>query len=261
MLRSRLPMLLFGILFQVPMLAQVTPQRDPQAVVLLQQSLNAMGAARALQVQDTLVQASVVTPEQGDASAPVVTIKTKGSDRIRWEGTGSNSATVTIQNRGRLIQFKDGRSVARPSANALHRRIEHLPVLFLGQELARGDVVVAYVGQETIYGRSAHRLRLTRQSTRGSKDLAEKLTKDSELEIFFDAQSLLPVKISYVYFSETDWRRGLPMEVFYNDYQLVDGLLLPFQQRTVFNGRAIYELRLRTFSANVGVADTEFEGR
>jgi hypothetical protein len=220
MRRSLLPILLFGILFQVPVFAQVTPQRDPQAVVLLQQSLNGMGAARALRVQDTLVQASVVTPEQGHASSPVVTIKTKGSDRIRWEGTNSSSATVTIQNRGRLTHFKDGRSVVRPSANALHRRIEHLPVLFLAQELARGDVSVTYVAQEPIEGRSAHRLRLTRQSTRGNKDLDEKLTKDSELEIFLDTQSLLPIKISYVYFSETDWRRGLPMEVFYADYRL-----------------------------------------
>jgi hypothetical protein len=133
-------------------------------------------------------------------------------------------------------------------------------MLLLAHELARSDLSLAYIGLEAVEGHQAHRVRVARVSNLGSP-VDEQITKNSEIDLFVDAQTFLVLKVSYIHLSETDWRRGVPMEIYYDDYRNVDGVLVPFYQRKVFNGTPISEMRITSVAFNVGLADTDFEGR
>jgi hypothetical protein len=69
------------------------------------------------------------------------------------------------------------------------------------------------------------------------------------------------VKVSYLLLSDTDWRRGRPLEVYYSDYRDVGGVAIPFQQKRVFSGTPVAELHLTSVQFNVGLSDSEFVGR
>ena len=83
------------------------PQRDPQAQALLLQALAAMGGAGAASIQDTVVEATSVPP-LGQASPPgTVTIKTKGPNLLRMDGSSAGKTSSTIFASGRELRSTD----------------------------------------------------------------------------------------------------------------------------------------------------------
>ncbi|GEM_PF-3074911 len=229
-------------------------QRDPQAVAILRQSIAAMGGAT-VPLNDTVVQATVSNPSAGSAPRPV-TIKTLGGDRIRWDAGGE----AMVVSGGRGMRLKGGQWTSAPALNARNRRVEHIPALLLMAELVRGEVSVAYLGEEAVDGRTTKQVRVARVAvTTGDYD--RQLTKNSELDLFIDSQTFLLLKLSYTQPLAFDWREGVPMEVFYADYRNVAGLAIPFAQRSVLNGNVISELQIIGIQLNTGLVAAEFEGR
>jgi hypothetical protein len=242
--------------FPVSALAQV----DPNAVPVLQQTLATMGGSGTARVADSVTLATVT--DLGGESGPSVqgTIKTKGATLFRLDTNIGGRSSGVVFNGSRQRVMREGSWRPGPSANARNKRVEHVPVLLLAQELSRADCSVAYVGLEILGGTSAHHLRFTRISKRGD-EYDEKRAKDSELEVFVDARTFVVLKVSYTLLSDTDWRRGVPMEIYYGDYRTVEGMLIPFYQRVLFDGRPTSEIRVTSFAINVGLPDSEFEGR
>jgi len=236
------------------------PARDPQAITLVQNAIAAMGGSGAGQIQDTLTQATTTWLQNPAAPATTTTIKTKGPDKLRVDNGSGSALNSVIHNQGRNLRFAGAAWKQGPSANSFHKRPEHLPVVLLAYELARPDLTADYIGLETIGTQTAHHIRLARVSTMGN-DLDAQQTKNSRLDVFIDPQSFLVLKISYLQFSETDWRLGLPMEIYYSDYRSVAGMLIPFNQRAVFNGNPMFNLSLSSVAFNQGLPDSDFEGR
>lgn len=241
--------------------AQDPPRRDAQALQVLHQSLAAMGGTGADgRVRDTVAQVTVAWPENPGVPPVPTTITTRGADQIRIDSTAEGRTSSVIHSRGRHVRSDGNGWKVAHSANSHFRRIQHLPALLLAQELARADFAATYVGVEKVGSQDAHHIGLSRISARGDA-LDAKFTTDSELEVFIDTSSLAILKLSYTYFSAIDWRIGLPMEIHYTDYRSIGGMLVPFTQRTVFNGNPIYELKLTAVAFNQGIADAVFVGR
>lgn len=239
---------------------QTAPALSPQATVLLIQASSALGASSAASITDTVMQAFVTNSSDPGARPSAVTIKSKGSGMLRWESTISGKQSIVVSNRGTLREYNGTSWRTSPSANAIHQRMIHLPALLIAQENARADLAGSFIADETLNGRTVHHLKLSRISNvRTSLDA--KLTKASEIELFVDAQTGLIAKISMIWLSDTDWRQGVPLEIYYDQYETVNGIKVPFYQRTVFNGQSTTEMRVTSVQCNVGLTDAEFQGR
>jgi hypothetical protein len=234
------------------------PTRDAQAMSVLSNALKALGGSVIGTIQDTVVQATL-TPPEGHAQGPgTATFKTKGA-KIRSDATSGSKSGTSIFNNGREFRSSDHGMLPAHSANADHKRIEHLPALMLAQEIARNDFSAAYIGQETVEGQTVQHIRLFRVSNRNPvADL--QLTKNSELNVFVDTQTSRIVKISFPYVADNDWRQSLPMEIYYDDYRLTNGISVPFHQRYFFNGQPAGELQLTSVAINQGTPDSVFNG-
>jgi hypothetical protein len=236
-----------------------TTTRDPQAMSVLSNAVTALGGSAIAAIQDTVVQATF-TPPQGHGAGPgTVTFKTKGANKIRSDASNGSATAIAIFNNGREFRTTPKGLTPAQSANADHKRIEHLPALMLAQELARNDFSASYVGKETVEGHSVNHIRLFRISNRNPAADAQ-LTKNSELNVFVDAQTYQIVKISFPYVAETDWRQSVPMEIYYDAYQTVNGIAVPFHVRTVFNGQPAGELQVTSVAINQGTPDSVFNG-
>lgn len=240
--------------------SSLSPGRDPQANGLLLQAVAAMGGSSAAQIQDSVTEATITWLQNPAAPATTTVIKTKGPDKIRIHNQSGGATQTVIHNQGRNLRSVGAGWKQGPSANSIHKRPEHLPVVLLAYELARGDLSAEYVGLETVGAQTAHHIRLARVSSMGN-DLDAQLTKNSQLDVFIEPQSFQVLKISYLHFSENDWRVGWPMEIYYSDYRNVNGILIPFNQRAVFNGTPKFVLNVTQVALNQGLADSDFEGR
>ncbi len=251
--------------FSVPLLAQqsiqvpTAPTRDPQAMAVLRNAFVALGGASANSIQDTVIQANLTAaPNQGGGTG-TATFKTKGG-KIRSDASSNGKTGTAIFSNGQEFRSSEKGLRAAHSANADHKRIEHLPALMLLQELARTDFSAAYVGEETLEGHTIQHVRLFRVSSRNAAVDAT-VTKNSELNIFVDAQTSRIVKISFPYVAENDWRQSLPMEILYDDYRVVNGIAIPFHQRYFYNGEPAGELQFTSVAVNQGTPDSVFNGR
>jgi len=242
----------------VSLLAQQAPMRDPQALTILHSALAVMGGAGAAAIQDTVTKATTFWPSNSTVSPVSSTISTKGADRIRVDNSSGGQTVSVVYNGGRLLHSTATGWSVGPSANSRFRRVDHLPALLLASELARGNFAATYIGQESVGSQRAVHVTLSRISSNVGNGLDAKFTKDSEIEVFIDPATFLILKVSYIYFSKIDWRIGSPMEIYYSDYRSVGGMMVPFIQRTVFNGSPLYELHLTSVAFNQGVADTTF---
>jgi hypothetical protein len=252
--------LLVLAVFPLTLFAQQSPTaaRDPKAMAVLNNALAALGGSSIGAIQDSVVQATV-TPPQGQAEGPgTATFKTKGT-KIRSDASSGSRTATSIFNNGREFRSSDHGMVPAHSANADHKRIEHLPALMLAQELVRGDFSATYVGQESLEGQTVDHVRVFRMSNRNPNADAQ-LTKNSELNIFVDTQTSQVVKISFPYVAENDWRQSLPMEIYYGQYQTVKGIAVPFHQRYFFNGQPAGELQVTSVAINQGTPDSVFNG-
>ena len=236
-----------------------TPTRDPQAMAVLRNALAALGGSSIAAIQDTVVQATL-TPPPGQAEGPgIATFKTKGT-KIRSDASSGSRTATAIFNNGQEFRTSAKGMIPAQSANADHKRIEHLPALMLAQELARNDFSAAYIGEETVEGHTIQHIRMFRISNRNA--LADpQLTKNSELNVFVDAQTSRILKISFPYVAENDWRQSLPMEILYDDYRVTNGIAIPFHQRYFYNGLPAGELQFTSVAVNQGTPDSVFNGR
>lgn len=263
-------LLLFCLFFLTsPLAAQLSPPpapqpvvtgRDPQAMSVLTNALSAMGGTGAASIQDTVVQATFTAPPNAGGQSGTVTVTTKGATEMRSDSTLGSKSTSIIFNNG--IEKHSGEKgwVTLPAANAHHKRIEHLPAMLLYYELARSDMAAAYVGQESLNGESVHHLRLARTSNTGNSYFDQIETRNSQIEIYVDAQTLQIARISFIYLSSTDWRRGFPMDIYYDRYRTVNGIAVPFHQRYFFAGSPNGEFQLTSVVVNQGPTDSIFKG-
>jgi outer membrane lipoprotein-sorting protein len=251
------------LLLVLPVVAhaqQQTPRQDPQAISILNRSLAAMGGQGVASIQDTVVKGTVSSPGSQDPTTGSVTITTKGANMFRTDSEGGGKSASVIFNNGReMRQLGKGWQTA-PSANANHKRFEHLPGLMLAYEVVRNELSAEYVGEESIEGRSVDHVSLKRVSNRGDA-LDETFTRNSQIDVFVDTQTHFITKISYLLLSEIDWRRGFPMEIYFDDYRVANGVAVPFHQRTFFQGQAVNELRISSVAVNQGIPDSKFEAQ
>jgi hypothetical protein len=246
-MRRSLAIALFLILAASPLYARqappaTPPPQDPQAVAVLRQSLAAMGAQGVASIQDTLIQASTTPAPNTGGESGAVTITTKGARLIRFDGSGGAKNSSVIFNMGREFRSSASGWLAAPGANSNHKRIEHLPALLLTYEFARGDLSATYVGEETIATHTVHHIRLARVSQRGDA-MDAILTGITQLEVYIDAQTFLVTKIAFPQLSEIDWRISFPVEIYYDQYQTINGIAVPYHQRYLFSGLTCPHLR------------------
>jgi hypothetical protein len=257
MRRSQLALLSVLCLFVIPILN--AQQLSSQAASVLSTCSAAMGSSVTSQIADSVMQGTVTNSATPDASAHNVVIKAKGTDQVRWEDdTNGNTSVVVVSHGVQKEQTSKGWQ-RMASANAIHQRMLHLPSLLVGQELARNDLSAAFVASETLNGRSVYHVTLSRVFNFNNGNDA-KLTKDSQVDVFIDAQTNLVAKISYIHLSEVDWRVGFPVEIYYDNYQTVQGMLVPFHQRIVYNKSNTSDMTVTSVKFNNGLADTVFQG-
>jgi hypothetical protein len=244
-----------------PVTAPTSPGLDAQSAAVLKACSATIGGTASAQITDTVTQATVSDPSNTSATPSTLTIRTKGANMVRWDTivNGTTYSSISALGQQKNQNPKNGAWIMGPSANANHERILHNPALMIGQEIARNDLSAIYVAQETLDGRSVHHILLARVSQHNDLFDAQ-LTKNSEIELFIDSETNLITKIAYMHISETDMRMGIPVEVFYDSYKQVNGMMIPFAQRMVIYNQVKSVTQITSVQVNTGLADSIFQG-
>ncbi len=245
------------VVFSVPNLqAQQVPQRDPQAVAILQAAAAAMGGT---------------VPNDSVATGSVVIVAGSKTDtgtiRILTRGTNQTAELIQISDGTRTLIYSRGQAAERDSASSKRQSLElsassqspNFPLPVLAGALSDPDAAFQYLGQEALLGFPVHHIRFWK--TFPANPRLAHLAEFSKKDIWIDVGSLLPRK---VYFQRFEGRAsrgpspGIRFEVSFLNYRSINGVLYPFRIEKSLNGTPWVTITVQTVIFNTGLTEADF---
>ncbi len=254
-------------LLAVPLLLTATtlagqdrpPLRDPQAVTILRQSIEAMGGAMALtQVQDMTVTADIMSRRADSQTSWRMRTYAKGLAQIRWEVDGpEGTVTSFFTARRAVVKTFDGTPRFVRGSIIEHGPVQ-FPVLYAAFLLTSPHVQIEMGNEAIIHGKSAYLLRIVR-TNQGTEETTQVLSHTEPISLYVDKTSLLPLRLTTYITSENDLRVKIPVNLEYKNYQSAGGFLLPFEVSRQVGDLPLEEIRIRSVTFNTGLADSLFQ--
>lgn len=255
-----LVLLLTTVLLPIPNVAQQPiPQRDPQALSLLANSLVMAGGARGIpSTEGFTASGTIVYFWAGEKVSAQATVRARGADQFRLDADLPEGKRSYALSRGRG-SLKQGRGETKdiPYHNTINAINPIFPYPALAAALADQLTSVSYVALVEVAGRQTHQIRVQRGLPPG-KDPDGVLSKLMTTTYFVDAQTSLMVRVSDVTHSVESFLTEYPRDLELEDYKNIDGVNVPTLVREKIDGQTVWELHLTTVAFNANYSDADF---
>ncbi len=253
-MRTTLALVLAVGLASVPVLAQESPLRDPKAVALLSGAMAALGGPGIAAVADTRAEITVRSFGSDTVAEVPVVLKTLGRKAWRIEGGNAGNGPATVVNGDWGVSQSDGEVRRFPTVAVAEAGNWRIPWLTIIADVNDPEVEVTYV--EVEQGGGVHHVRLHRKTR--DAGLAEVL---QPCDVLLDAQTGLPLKLTFSAHPPENLLVSIPIEIEYSDYRAFSGLLIPTRIRHSILGQLMSEILVTQFSINTGLSPADFQVR
>ncbi len=244
------------LLFSLSFSAQQPATRDPQAIAVLQQSLAAMGGAVPT---STVATGTVRLVEGSTIETGTIRILTRGVDQSAEEILTSGSQRHGIYSRGKANEARGAAVEASSLELSVTSLSSSFPSPLIAAAINNPDAEFLYTAQEVLDGAVVHHIRFW--NTFSSQPKLQFLAELSVRDIWIDAASGLPRKLSY---DRSDGRGDVPrvpVVVSYSDYRNIGGVLYPFRIDKSLNGTPWMTIDISQAAVNAGLTDSDFPVR
>jgi outer membrane lipoprotein-sorting protein len=231
--------------------------KDTTATALVQKALLYLGGNGLSSFQD--VTATGTTTLYGDSGSVTypITLMASGEANVRssiQEPSGTNvyvsDGTTSCLN-GQLASGPEDRRLAM-----LATRIDFVPALSIVREYADQKIQIQYLGTDSVEGNQVDVVSISILAT-DVPPTFDSLSATQRL-FYFDRQSSVLRKVQYQAIVDNLTAPGPKVEVYYSNYQTVNGFAVPFRQATYVDGRLGTEVLLSTVTFNNAIPASEF---
>jgi len=241
---------------QTPSGASNGPQRDPQALSLIQVVLAAYGGSSAWSGIGEISASGNVTFHWADVDvAGTFILKANGASQLRLDATVPNGNPIWVVNGG-AGKFTDlaGMSHVISSSDAWSFASLLTPIKFLADAAADSRIGLKYTGLVDHGGKQLQEIEIRGHKT----DAVPSLVLDFNRRIYIDPSTN---QIQSVV--DETWPHGggaakILHEIRYSNFQTVQGLTLPFSISDYVAGQNTFDLQVTQISATSSVTDSDF---
>lgn len=238
---------------QTPATTTSTPQRDPQAVALLQQSVSAMGTPPS----DSTATGSVTTVAGSLTQQGTITILTRGSIQTSIQFQMPNNPWTVVFASGQANRLETTQTAVYSLELAASSQCLYFPLPYLAGILNNPDYSIQYVGQETVGSSTANHIVV--QNTFNSSPTQQFLSPFTAADIWIDASRALPVKIAMIRRDGGGSAPKIPISVVYSNYQTVSGVRYPFTIKEYITETLWATTTIQSVTFNSGLPDSNFQ--
>ena len=256
MLLKRLVLVASFVFFAFPSHAWQTstaPTRDPQAIAILRQSIINMGSTLPA---DSVASGTVQTVAGSQTTEGTVRILTRGTVQSLVQITTPDANQTCIYSNGRANELTGTTVTVLPLELVVTSQAADFPTPLLAALLNDPDTSFQYVALESSNGLSLHHIHAW--DSFASQPTLQSLADFSLRDIWIDASSGLPQRISYVRRPAHGAVAGVAVDVFYSSYQHSSGLLYPSTIQESLNGTPWATITIQNVAFNTGLTDSDF---
>jgi hypothetical protein len=264
---------------QQPVAAPVAS--DPQAVLLLQQSLAAQtggatisdvtltGSAHSTIGSDDETGTAILTAKAPSYSKMILSLSSGLRTEIR-NPSGTPLSGATPVNDGTATGPQSVGAWSGPDG-VLHGIAVHnlmtdatwfFPALTLSRLASSPAYVLSYVGQEPHEGQMVMHVSIGTGLSPDSNSplfITSLLQHLSHMDIYFDPATLLPVALAFSDHLDNNFAVDIAIEIRFSGYQAVNGVQVPYHVQKYDNNGLVLDLQLDNATLNSGLAATAFE--
>ncbi len=230
-----------------------TVTTDPRAVALLQESYKAMGGSVP---SDSIATGNLEVVAGTEDSKGTVRILTKGTGESLSQSTMPDSVRTTIYAFGQANEINNSIVAVSPLELAVTSQAPDFPLPLIANLLNDPDTSCQYIGLESLNGVSLQHIRTWDSFT--SQPAMQSLAGFSTRDFWIDANSGLLQRISYTQRPGSGAIVGVPVDVFFSNYQASSGVLYPYTIQKSLNGTPWATVTIQTVSFNNGLTDSNF---
>jgi hypothetical protein len=230
----------------------VAPSTQPST--LLNQALSALAGSVVL--SDVTLSGTANSIAGSDNESGTVTYKALGGASRLDVTLSAGTRTEIRQNTstGPTGSWIGPDGVSHPIAS--HNLIADaglFPAFTIGTLFNSPNTVFTYIGPESKDGVSVVHISASQQFPSAASNFATVAQHLSQVEIYLDASSFLPV--SYVYFTHPDNNLTIDLltEIDYSNYQSVAGAMIPLHVQKLVNNSLTLDFNFQTTALNSGV--------
>lgn len=260
------PVFAFSLLFSaVPIQAQqavatAPVPRDAQSILVLQRSLAALVGTNT--VKDVTLNANANWIAGSDDESGSATLKATaiGQGRIDLSLSGGQRSEVID-----VSQVPSAGSWRDPDGT-WHTMVAHnlftdpswfFPTFLINRVLAPSSYAISPVDAEMRDGVAVEHLKVYQDDS----DAIALIQNLSQIDLYLDASTLLPVSISFNTHADNNALINIPIEIRFSDYQVVQGVLVPYHiQKYIQNGLAL-DVTVTGVQVNSGLSATDFQAQ
>ncbi|MBI3661589.1 MAG: hypothetical protein HY234_00860 [Acidobacteria bacterium] len=237
---------------------QGTPVRDQRAVDVLQRLLVVFGSTLP---GDYTASGTLTVYAGGSEDSGTIRILGKGLRQYREEITvGGQKQELTFAALGAKVTDGLGKRPISP-ANAESMRGAIFPLTRIASDLVQATTGVEYLGLEGEKTAALHHLRIRTASFLDEDPKEAGTSVQTETEVWIDATTYLPRKISFNVFAEGAPKEPIPMEVVYTAWANFGGAPFPIQVEKHLNGTLLSRITIQSVAINSGLTDAQFSNR
>jgi hypothetical protein len=254
MLTSLLALLTTFLLYpQASAGAQSAEISDPQALTALRSAWVAMGG---LVPNDSTAQGTISITAGTRTESGTYTLLTRGTTQSSEQiaATYTNQTLIYSNGGSALTVNQTTQSLSMEASQSSQSAVFTLPLL--AQLLSTPGIIVQLVGMETVNGASCEHFRTWNSFSSHPKVqfLSDFTTKD----FWIDSASGLVKRLSYKIREAGGDAPITIMDVYYDDYRSVSGVLYPFLIHKSWNGTPWATITIQTVEFNTGLTDSNF---
>ncbi len=246
----------FGLMLQVATAqtptATTTPSRDAQAIAVLQQSVIAMGTTVP---SDSTANGTVTTVAGSLTESGTITILTRGTDQT-FEQIQTPHGSTEVYSQGQASTVVGSTPTALPMERVVTSQCPSFPLALIAGALNNPDTAYSYVGLETLETGTFHHIQIW--NSFASTPKLQAIAKFSLKDIWIDAKTGLPERISYTRRDERGATPGIAVDNYLSDYRNVSGVLYPFSIHKSLNGTPWATIAIQNVTMNTGLTDSDF---
>lgn len=236
--------------------AQQPPPRDSQALLILQQSLAAMGGVAP---SDSVATGNVEIVAGSKRENGTIRILARGLDQTAETIQTSDGSRAVIYSRGRANEIEGTAVKSLQLELVVTSPCPDFPLPLLAAVLNNADAAAQYLGLETLNGVAVHHIRLW--NTFSSRPGLQKLADFSVKDLWVDAASGLPRKVSFDRRAARGSAGHIPVEILYSYYRNVGGVFYPFLVNKSLNGTPWATITIVNVAFNTGLTEADFPVR
>jgi hypothetical protein len=233
---------------------------SPQAATLLTQSAAALTGNVVL--SDVTLSGTARRIAGSDDETGTVTVKALATGAMRLDfsfPSGPRSEVRGNSNGAPAGDWSGPDSVSH--SIALHNLSTDwgwFPAFTLSNLSSSANTVLTYVGQETRDGHSVQHLNVKQQFPNLTGTGASLMQHLSQMDIYLDSTTSLPVSLAYNTHPDNDAGLDLPVEISFSDYRPVNGVQIPFHVQKYLNNTLYLDLQFQTTAVNSGLTASTF---